>query len=370
MDDMRNIDKFRGCLIGGAAGDALGYAVEFMDEKHIASKYGADGISEYELANGKALISDDTQMTLFTANGLLYGTTRGRMRGIMADYPTYIWTMYKCWYRTQTEKYPIQNKRNLYSWLLNVPELFSQRAPGNTCLSALEEGSEHRSKNKSKGCGGVMRVAPVGLYFAGKNITYDDVDKIGAATASITHDHELGYIPAATLVHIIRKIAEEPGCSLNEAIKGAIDNTARLYKDAEEIGYYTDLMNKAVELASSNIPDIDAIHQLGEGWVAEETLAIAVFCALRYDKDFDKAIRCAVNHNGDSDSTGAVTGNILGAFIGYEAIPQKYKDNLELLNVILSIADDLCNDCQMSEYDSYRDEIWVEKYIKASYKIT
>ena len=117
------------------------------------------------------------------------------------------------------------------------------------------------------------------------------------------------------------------------------------------------------------VSDLDAIHQLGEGWVAEETLAIAVFCALRYDNNFVKAIKCSVNHNGDSDSTGAVTGNILGAYIGYEAIPQKYKENLELLNVILTIADDLYNDCQMSEYGSYRDNIWVQKYIEASYKM-
>lgn len=371
MGDMRKIDKFRGCLIGGAAGDALGYAVEFMTENNITSKYGVDGISEYELVNGKALISDDTQMTLFTANGLLYGTTRGKMRGIMGPYPSYIEIMYQCWYRTQTEKYPVED-RHKYSWLLNVPELFNLRAPGNTCLSAIESIKENkvaRPINDSKGCGGVMRVAPIGLYFAYKNISFEESDTIGAQAASITHGHELGYIPAATLVHVIRRITEDQDCSLKDAVKEAIESTVKLFPKAKNIGYYTDLVNKAIELAYSDIRDIEAIHQLGEGWVAEETLAIAVFCALRYEKDFDKAIRCAVNHNGDSDSTGAITGNILGACIGYEAIPQKYKDNLELLDVILSIADDLCNDCQMSEYGSYHDEIWVQKYIKATYKI-
>ncbi len=372
MSDMRNIDKFRGCLIGGAAGDALGYAVEFMSEKNITSKYGVDGISEYDLVNGKALISDDTQMTLFTANGLLQGTTRGMMRGIMGEYTGYIWIMYQCWYRTQTEKYPIEIDKHKYqySWLLNVPELFNQRAPGNTCLSAIENGIEGtigHPINNSKGCGGVMRVAPIGIYFSGKSITYDEVDMISAATAALTHGHELGYIPAATLAHILRRINEESNCSLKDAVIEAIDNTNKLFKNAKEIEYYTNLMNKAIKLAYSDTPDIEAIHQLGEGWVAEETLAIAVFCALRYDKDFDKAIRCAVNHNGDSDSTGAVTGNILGAFIGYEAIPQKYKDNLELLDIILSMADDLYNDCQMSEFGSYHDEIWSQKYIKATY---
>lgn len=371
MGDMKNIDKFRGCLIGGAAGDALGYAVEFMTEKNITSQYGANGISEYELVNGKALISDDTQMTLFTANGLLYGTTRGKMRGIMGPYPGYIEIMYQCWYRTQTEKYPVKDSYK-YSWLLNVPELFNLRAPGNTCLSAIEKINKDKVTspiNDSKGCGGVMRVAPIGLYFADKKMSFDESDMIGAQAASITHGHELGYIPATTLVHIVRRITECPDCNLKDVVTEAVDNTAKLFKEAKVIGYYVNLMNKAIELAYSDIKDIEAIHQLGEGWVAEETLAIAVFCVLRYEKDFDKAIRCAVNHNGDSDSTGSVTGNILGAYIGYEDIPQKYKDNLELIDVILSIADDLCNDCQMSEYGSYHDEIWEQKYIEATYVI-
>lgn len=97
---MRNIDRFRGCLIGGAAGDALGYAVEFLDEGQIFGKYGSSGITEYNLTNGKALISDDTQMTLFTANALLFATTRGMTRSIKGSYESYIQTMYKCWYRT------------------------------------------------------------------------------------------------------------------------------------------------------------------------------------------------------------------------------------------------------------------------------
>ena len=80
---MRDIDRFRGSLIGGAAGDALGYEVEFWSEEKIFSRYGKPGITEYELHNGKALISDDTQMTLFTATGLLIGTTRGMTRGVM-----------------------------------------------------------------------------------------------------------------------------------------------------------------------------------------------------------------------------------------------------------------------------------------------
>lgn len=114
--------------------------------------------------------------------------------------------------------------------------------------------------------------------------------------------------------------------------------------------------------------DLDAIREIGQGWVAEETLAIAVYCALKYSNDFEKAIIASVNHSGDSDSTGSVTGNILGAYLGLSAIPQKYLDKLELKDVITEIADDLYNDCQMSEYGSYHDEKWVKKYMDFSYR--
>ena len=69
---MGNIDKYRGCLLGGAAGDALGYAIEFDREEAIAARYGSRGIRDYQLdERGLAPFSDDTQMTLYTANSLL-----------------------------------------------------------------------------------------------------------------------------------------------------------------------------------------------------------------------------------------------------------------------------------------------------------
>lgn len=327
---MRDLSKFKGCLIGGAVGDALGYAVEFLPASTIFQKYVENGITNYELHNGVAEISDDTQMTLFTATGLLIGTTRGMTRGIMGNYASYIAYSYTDWYRTQTEKYPLPEEYH-YSWLVNIPEMFSRRAPGNTCLSALaqsEVGTLDNPLNNSKGCGGIMRVAPIGLYFSDKRYEPEEIGIIGAKAAALTHGHELGYIPAAMLVHIILRIAES-GDTIFEAVS-------------------------------------DAIRQLGEGWVAEETLAIAIYCALKYSDDFVKGIVAAVNHDGDSDSTGAVTGNILGTALGFEAIPQKYLDKLELKDVILEIAEDLHHDCQITEYGP-GDDLWESKYIRMSY---
>ena len=73
---MKDINKYRGCLIGGAVGDALGYAVEFMQDYEIFEKYGTNGITEYSLVNNLAYVSDDTQMTLFTVCCLTYNQER------------------------------------------------------------------------------------------------------------------------------------------------------------------------------------------------------------------------------------------------------------------------------------------------------
>ena len=113
------------------------------------------------------------------------------------------------------------------------------------------------------------------------------------------------------------------------------------FNDDNHLAGLNNLICHALVLAESEKSDTEAIRELGEGWVAEETLAIAIFSVMRYIDDFENCVCCAVNHDGDSDSTGAIAGNIVGAILGYSAIPEKYITNLELHDVILSVADDL-----------------------------
>ncbi len=362
------LDKTRGCLFGGAVGDALGYPVEFRTAEQIFANYGEKGIQDYELFYGKAYISDDTQMTLFTANGLLVGYTRFCLRGIMGAWQVYVEQAYKDWLITQKSEGKCGNAQG-NSWLLNIRDFYHRRAPGNTCLSALEQekcGSVNRPVNGSKGCGGVMRVAPIGLYLPKHMKDIRDIDMVGAEVAALTHGHPLGYIPAAALTHIIVRCVQT-SWSMDEIIQDAIKTTSELFADKAYIDEFVYLMKRAMELAQEERNDLDAIRELGEGWVAEETLAIAVYCALKYQNDFAKAVTVSVNHDGDSDSTGAVTGNIMGAYLGYQSIPRKYIEPLELKEVIEEIAQDLYEDCKMSEYDSYRDEKWIAKYCACTY---
>jgi len=358
------LDAIRGCLIGGAVGDALGYPVEFLSLKEIQSIHSETGITEYsiDIATGKALISDDTQMTLFTANGILVGATRLTLRGIAAPVESYVHMAYLDWLFTQTGKASRQN----ISWLSGIKELHAKRAPGTTCMNALksgEMGTIDSPINNSKGCGGVMRVAPVALYFRWRHA---ELPLDGAKVAAVTHGHPLGYLPAAALTHIINRIVYNDSgsiCTLYEIVDECFDVLKELFAGHEYLNEFLEIMGLAVSLSKNNDPDAQNIARIGLGWVAEEALAISLYCSLKYYNDFSKAIIAAVNHDGDSDSTGAITGNIVGAHVGYEGISLKWKRDLQLHDIILEIADDLCYDCQMDGYTSYTDDDWVRKYI-------
>ena len=225
--------------------------------------------------------------------------------------------------------------------------------------------------NRSKGCGGIMRIAPMGLVhmpYAGIRT----IDREGAELAAITHGHSLGYMPAAVLTHILSRIvySGKEQLSLREIVLEARDTVAEIFGGDRHLRTLTDIIDSAVALSENKESDLDNIHRLGEGWIAEETLGISVYCALRHQNDFSAGVIAAVNHSGDSDSTGAVTGNILGAWLGFDAIEDKWKENLELSDVILEMADDLCHGCQMSEYSSYRDQDWIRKYVHMQWKDT
>lgn len=338
-------DKCRGSFVGGAVGDALGYEVEFMSLAMIRRNFGESGIRNYELdRNGVAMFSDDTQMSLFTAEGLLCGIAEGKLSD--SEQLPYISKAYEHWYYTQ-ERPPLKMKG---SWLTHVSSLWSRRAPGNTCITAMHSIATPNAApvmNNSKGCGGVMRVAPIGIFSAAHPdlIGLEHAGILAGYAADITHKHPLSTYSSMALAMIVADCMAHDSLDREQfrfivisRVFGMLESHG---KGDASLGELRSLIQKALELAESDMSDTEAITLLGEGWVAEETLAIAVFSVMRYIHDFEKCICCAVNHSGDSDSTGAVAGNIIGAILGYSAIPQKYLVSLELHDVLVSVADDL-----------------------------
>lgn len=341
-------DRIRGSLIGGAIGDALGYPVEFIYSfEGIQARYGERGITRLDTKlhwlgedeqAGKAVVSDDTQMTLFTANGLL----NAKKQGISLKYG--ICRAYIEWYLTQIG---MKSPKFRDCWISDVPELNHRRAPGNTCMTALDlifRGKE--PMNNSKGCGGVMRIAPIPLYAAVHDrMSIEEADHLAADAAEITHQHPLGYISAALMAHIIYRLALDIEPTQENMKRYIMEGVAEIRKQYQahhnDVECMAELAERAILSLDNGKTDLENIGHLGEGWTGEEALAIALYCSLKHFDSFEEAMIASVNHGGDSDSTGAVTGNILGAAVGYEAIPQFYKDDLEMHDLILHMADDL-----------------------------
>lgn len=361
---MGNIDKYRGCLLGGAAGDALGYAIEFDREEAIAARYGSRGIRDYQLdERGLAPFSDDTQMTLYTANSLLCSlaalsahtssgaptpapATLPSPAALAAYAPAQMAQFYVEWMYTQVSPYPLAESK---AWISSLSELFASRAPGVTCMNACEAmASGAKAVNNSKGCGGIMRMAPVGLINTSPGFSGVELQRLGAQLAELTHCHELGWMPAGVFAHIVSLLARDEASSVREAATQALNTLPEAFPNAHYLGQLQELLRYTLRLADSDMPDLEAIHALGEGWVAEEALAIGLLCSLRHEDDFAGAITSAVNHGGDSDSTGAIAGNIVGAHLGLTEIPQRYLEHLELRDTISKIADDLFTGPQAS----------------------
>jgi len=308
-----------------------------MSLADILSQFGPGGIQSFHPDFGKyGSITDDTQMTLFTAEGLLRSHVQARTRGRTAV-TAVVAHAYQRWLITQGVVRR-GNPTGMDGWLIGHKELFSVRAPGNTCLSALTDRETLEDlgpvRNNSKGCGGVMRVAPIGLYAAAMDLTPEQAFQLGRETCALTHGHPSGQLSGAVLAMVIGELAR--GRGLREALPEA-EALLRLQPDHGET---LDAMTRARSLAEGPTPSPEALVALGQGWVAEEALAVALFCALRTG-NLEEGVIMAANITGDSDSTAAITGNILGAAQGMHEIPERWLDKLELRKVILEVADDL-----------------------------
>jgi ADP-ribosylglycohydrolase len=331
-NERRDREHYLGCLLGGAVGDALGAGIEFDDAEALEAKHGPDGIRDYVAVYGReGAITDDTQMTLFTAEALLRWDN-ARRAGRPRSPVVFGREAYLRWLHTQGIVWrPEMGKPG---WLVKERGLHMRRAPGNTCLAALQaggKGTPSEPANESKGCGGVMRMAPVGLVRAGLLDPFEE----GSALAAVTHGHPSGYLSAAFLAGLLAELAS------GAELLGGIERCSRRLE--RELGHAETLV--AVERAVSFAEGRSAgsrrdLDRLGEGWTGEEALAIALYATL-CARSFEEGVLLAVNHGGDSDSTGSIAGNLLGLIHGVAAIPARWLERLELGSLVEELALDL-----------------------------
>lgn len=317
--------KILGCLLGGALGDAFGYPVEFRSWPQIQQAFGEAGLTEPQAVGGRLRVSDDTQMTLYTADGLLSAVSAGTPRDgdrIRAR----IRHAYLAWLRTQREEWTSSP-----TGLSQFPELWAVRAPGSTCLSALRAGARGTPSapvNDSKGSGAVMRVAPLGLNPA---IDPDEAFDLADAAAAITHGHAVARLSAAAFASLLRDmLADAP---LDSALTRM---EARLQK-AEAAREILAAVRSARILAATDTAPRQAIAALGQGWSGEEALAIGLYAVL-HANSFEGALRLAANHDGDSDTAASIAGQIWGTLHGVDVLPHDWIRRVDVLEPLCDVA--------------------------------
>ncbi|QCU78393.1 ADP-ribosylglycohydrolase family protein [Citricoccus sp. SGAir0253] len=341
-----------GLLAGGAAGDALGYTVEFSSLEQIRAEHGEGGLAHPAQlaavrAGGTVPVSDDTQMTLFVLDGLLEWIEWAN-EGSMADPAACVWLSCLRWYRTQAGQVPEGAPEPPSRWLDARPELHVQRAPGDACLSGLAQrdmGLPEKPHNPdAKGCGTVMRSAPYGMV---PGLEDEHVVGLARQGAVLTHGHPAAWTAAAAHGLVVSRLMA--GHGLVPAVAHALEWLGTVPDDggtARALSAALELARSAAGSAGRPAPLPTTLPaELGEGWVAEEALALAVYAALatapaRDEGDdgdegdgagpaataepathFRAAIALAVNHGGDSDSTASLAGQLLGARYGLDVFP-------------------------------------------------
>lgn len=295
----------RGLLLGLALGDAVGRPVEFLGLEEIRDRFGPRGVFEPE---GPLRPTDDTSMSLAVVAALVAAGGEGPEALMEAVV------------------------REFVDWRRRVrPE----DAPGATCLEAtarLEAGTPWAQAGLrwSKGAGAVMRAAPVGYYFRRHPRLLREVSRM---IARITHGHPTAAAGAVAAAAITRAALDR------EPPEVWIDRAARAYSGLPS-GELTESFRK-IEGAMAAESDTRAMEAVGEGWVAEEAVAMAVAASLRHPDDFKAAVRCAVNHGGDSDTVGCVTGAFLGARLGESGLPEDWIERLDDRSALIDAADRL-----------------------------
>lgn len=330
--DARNA-KVLGCVLGGAVGDAFGYAIEFDRWSTIQRKHGPKGLQHPVLHNGRLVVSDDTQMTLFTLeaiNQVLQPHGDNDRSTLQHRFAIACRQAYRRWGHTQGLRVSVFSEGCPQLYL--QPAMRQRRAPGNTCLSAVQAGATGTCEqpiNDSKGCGAVMRTAPIGLL---PSASPEQALTMGYQAGALTHGHVDGWLPAGMLAAMVQSLmhGEHLEYAAEQALAGSTHATHGQQMPSQR------LLHTALRHARECMPASIAWLSLGEGWTGDEALAIAVYAAASTEY-YEDAICVAANHDGDSDSTASIAGQLVGTRDGILAVPHAWVRRLDVLPEALAL---------------------------------
>ena len=359
-----NASSYRGCLLGMAVGDAMGYTVDSRSLQEIREDYGPDGLLGYDLVNGYADVNSYTQLAAFTCNGLLFGLTRGQMSGKMAPFIKYA-ALAACEWAASQRAWGRPSK--CYCWLLRREEICRRHCMDTRMLETLSRrnlGTLETPTNNYNGPFSLTSAIGVGLFYDPNRMDQEEIDRLGAEAVALTHGSPTSFLSGAVIAHIVSKLVRNPRAPLKriilEATEALKEQFGHQYSQAYDLAT---MIRHAITLSENQtIRSVDVMERI-KCENAAQVLAGAIYACLVSHSDFDRAMIVAVTHSGRSAAVGALVGAFLGIRLGKEALPEFYLEGLEPLEILEELAEDLFTGCPMEQGNKLFDLDWDYKYL-------
>ena len=353
----KKTSAYRGCLLGLAVGDAMGYTVDKKTWDEICEDYGPNGLLGYDLVNGSADITSYTQLTAFLCNGLLLGAIRGDPE----KYSRYMALGLREWAKSQQFR---GNGEKTFCWLAQLPEMRRRYCMDTRILDALSRetlGTPEKPVFRSVLPGSVTAAIGVGLCSEAARLEPRQIGRLGAEAVAFTHGDPEAFLAGAFLAYSIRLILQDPQQHLSRVYAVAAEAVEVQFAEYPQAAALSAKVQKAIALTRDpELTPLAAMTILG-CTTAAECVAGSVYASMIHIANFDEAMIVAVNHPGRSAAVGAITGALLGARLGEEALPEFYLESLETAEVLRELAKDLAQGKQVMRIF---DDRWDQKYIQ------
>lgn len=352
----KDTSKYVGCLLGLAVGDAMGYTVDEMTWDEICENYGPNGLLGYDLQTDYAEVTSYTQVAAYVANGLLLGTTRGRQE----TYLQYVALAMKEWAKRQ--HFPRSPEKS-WCWVAQKPALRRRHCRDPWMLDAYRFenlGTLQKPINRSDAPGAITAAAAVALFFDPRRMNPQQIGELTAQSIALTHGTAEAFLSGVILAYALAGILQEPEGSLKEQFSQAVD--AMVHQFGSRFSQANDIaaaIRVALALAETDAHEHRNNMEAFSCDTASECLKAAIYTTMICSEDFDSAMIMAVNHSGRSAAVGAITGSILGAKLGAEALPEFYLESLEPTQELQELAIDLT---QGGPATGLFDDAWDHKY--------
>ncbi len=354
----QRISACRGCLLGLAVGDAMGYIVDERSWQEIREDYGPNGLLGYDMVNGCAAGSSYTQVAAYAANGLLLSITRGKPE-LTAGY---INLALREWARAQ--HFPRDPERS-WCWVAKLPQMRVRRCKDSRMLDALRldtPGTPEKPQNRAATPGGLPAAVAVGLACGGRGLPRELAPQLGAQTVALTHGDAEAFLCGSVLAACISGILAEPEISLAQQWENAIGQLEAAFSGRfEQVQPLAEALRRALAMGQREQADSRAVMEELGCDNARQCLCGTVFATLQSTEDFDGAMILAVNHSGRSAAVGCLTGAVLGARMGGEALPEFYLECLEPAEMLEELSRDLALGSPTS---GLFDDDWDHKYVQ------